>query len=719
MADYLKFLKSLRREALPGIDMREIWEGMSYIENENKPIVIKRALALKNILDNGAILIMPDELIVGSLSGLFTNKLPDNISKKDAIRYRKKSRETGRRDFLSNFDHCAVDYQNIVKEGLAGFSRRVEKRLGEVKTRKQKDFLLAVGITLSAARQFILRYANTCEKEAKISKKSRAAELIEIAKICRNIANKPPENFHEAIQLVWFIHLIFAVETRGAMALGRFDQYIFRFYENDIRNNRLNRRKALYLISHLWAKFEEPGIINPIQNICIGGVKENGEDAANELSYICLEATELVGTPKSNLSARLHDKTPEKFFEACAKVIRTGIGFPAVFNDEILIPALVKKGFSRKAARNYCLVGCIETFLQGKQPPWSDSRFNMLECVNLVLRNGADEFTGKQKGPRTGKPEKLKTYREFESAFVKQVESGVKRHVDGINAYKKKFSNEKYMDPFISAFTNDCIKRAKDINDGGARYPGFHGIACMGLGTTSDALAAIKKLVYEQKHITLKELIKALDVNFKGYEIMRQELLNHAPKYGNGEHYVDSIAKRVAEISCRAIHGYRTPDRGWYLPLMAANIQNISAGKEVGATPDGRFSRTPLSDAASPHFGRDWKGPTAIIESIANVDYTLVTGGTVVNMKFNPSVLKGDTGLMRLVTLLKVFVKKRLQEFQFNVTGTVVMKNAQKNPQQYRNLLVRVSGFSAFFIELSKEVQDDIIRRTEQGSVNF
>jgi formate C-acetyltransferase len=313
----------------------------------------------------------------------------------------------------------------------------------------------------------------------------------------------------------------------------------------------------------------------------------------------------------------------------------------------------------------------------------------------------------------------IKSYKQLERLYVSQIGADVKKHADEINAVKRNFPPAKYSDPFMSAFLQDCISRGKDMNDGGTIYPDFHGIAGMGLGTTADALAALKKLVFEQKRVSLPDLMAALSLNFTGHEIIRQELINHAPKFGNGDPYVDRIARWVAKVFCDAVHRHRTPGGGWHVPLMAANISNIYSGMEVGATPDGRPAKTPLSDAGSPHFGRDKKGPTAVIESLSNIDYTAVTGGTVVNMRFNPSVVKGEQGLNRLTALLKVFVKTRCQELQFNMTGSEIMKDAQKNPDNYRNLIVRVSGFSAYFNELSKEVQDDIISRTEHGSDNF
>jgi pyruvate formate-lyase/glycerol dehydratase family glycyl radical enzyme len=697
MADAIKFLAELRKARLKKHDLRPVWEGEAFVKFSDEPMAVRRARALKNVLENAGVCIRKDEKLFGSVSGCFADKLPFGYTKEKANKYIAAGNDAGKRDFLGNVDHSAPDYGELLFRGLHGMALSVRGQMDTKRPTDEFDFLSAVLITLEAASSYISKHAAFLSMEAKKTGGIRGKELLRSAKICEKIAFDIPGSFEEAVQLVCFIHLIFAIEGRGAMALGRFDQYFFPFYKKDINSGKLTRKGALELVKHFWAKLEEPGINNPVQNICIGGFTPDGKDATNELSYICLKATSIMQTPRSNLSARLHDSSSGEFIKACARVIRTGVGFPAIFNDEVLVPALIKKGVSVKDARDLCFVGCVETFVSGKQPPWSDSRFNILECVNKALRR------------------KPPTFKKLEAQFEKEVMQGVKEHAAGINAYKAKFPSSKYMDPFLSAFIKDCVKKGRDMNNGGTRYPDAHGIAGMGLGTTADALAAVKKLVYEEKRISIPELIRALDADFAGYEDMRQELLNKAPKYGNNDPVADRLAARVTEIFCKAVHPMRTNNGGWYFPLMGSNVANIPAGKEVGATPDGRKAFTPLSDSASPHFGRDRLGPTAVINSISHVDYTGVTGGTVVNMKFSPDVFAGEDGLQRFATLLSVFIKKRGMEVQFNMTGAKVMKDAQKNPEKYMDLIVRVSGFSALFTELAREVQDDIIGRTEHG----
>ena len=420
-----------------------------------------------------------------------------------------------------------------------------------------------------------------------------------------------------------------------------------------------------------------------------------------------------MGTPRSNLSARLCARTPDAFYAACCRVIKTGIGFPALFNDEVLVPALVSLGIPLEDARDYAMVGCIETYLPGQMPPWSDSRVNLLRCVDRVLRNGRDGLDCEQRGLPTGEPETLTTFEAFMAAYARQVEHMVAAHCEEINARKRAVNGEEYTSPFLSAFIHDCVERGLDVNMGGARYPDFHGPAGMALGSTADALAAIRRFVYDRHLLTWAELLAALDANYQGYEPLRLRLLNGAPKYGNDDPYVDGIAAEVVRLFTSAVLKQRTPMGGRHVPLMAANISNIPAGKEVGATPDGRRALEPVSDAASPTFGRDHQGPTAVIASLTRVDYRPVVGGTVVNMKFSPHTLDGEEGTLILRSLVQTYFRQGGMQLQCNVTGRETLEAARRNPEAYRDLVVRVSGFSALYVTLDDAVQRDILARTE------
>ncbi|HOF87907.1 MAG TPA: pyruvate formate lyase family protein, partial [Armatimonadota bacterium] len=451
-----------------------------------------------------------------------------------------------------------------------------------------------------------------------------------------------------------------------------------------------------------------------IQNIALGGVDAEGNDAVNDVTYLCLEACKRIGQPGGNVTARVSGAAPADYLKKCGEVIRTGIGFPAMFNDEVEIPALLACGYPLEDARNYCFVGCIEVYVPGRHAPWSDSRFNLPRCVNLALWDGYDTVLERQVGPHTGAAE---SWPAFEAAFLAQMHAGLAEHIAALNAVKQAADAraEELTSPLLSAFFDDCIARGMDIAAGGARYPANHGVACMGIGTTADALMAIKRFVFAEGRFTLEEMRRMLAANFAGYEAERRLLLGGAPKYGNDDPEVDAIAAEVAERFGKACLGYRTPRGGQYWSLMAANVSNIHAGKEVGATADGRLAFTPLSDAASPSFGRDRQGPTAVARSVAKLDYRWHPGGNVINMKFHPSALAGDVGLTALAALIRTCFELGGIQLQFNTTDRALLKDAMTNPEAYGDLVVRVSGFSAYFTRLDREVQEDILARTEHG----
>ena len=421
-----------------------------------------------------------------------------------------------------------------------------------------------------------------------------------------------------------------------------------------------------------------------------------------------------IGQPGGNLTARISNGTPEAFLAKCVEVIGTGIGFPALFNDDLEIAALTDRGVPLEEARDYCFVGCIEVHLPGRQAPWSDSRFNLLRCVNLALRNGYDDVTRRQAGPDTGEPA---TWMAFLEAYLLQMRTGLQHHIRQIQAVQEQAEvrAEELTSPLMSALVADCLARGQDQCAGGARFPANHGVAGMGIGVTADALAAIKRFVYDHPRFTLTTLHAMLDANFAGYDEERSLLLHGAPKYGNDDTEVDAIAVQVTRAFAEECLRYSTPRGGYFAGLMAANVQNISGGREVSATADGRLAFQPLSDAASPTFGRDLDGPTAVIKSIAKLDYRLLPAGNVVNMKFHPSALAGEAGCAGLAALIRTCFHLGGIQLQFNTTDRAVLRDAMAHPEQYRHLVVRVSGFSAHFTGLDQAVQEDILARTEHA----
>ncbi|MBM3494358.1 MAG: glycyl radical protein, partial [Armatimonadetes bacterium] len=488
-------------------------------------------------------------------------------------------------------------------------------------------------------------------------------------------------------------------------------QYLHPFYVQDLRKGVLDGDGALLLLEHLFAKLADRG---DIQNVCVGGLTPDGEDATNELSFLCVEAVKRIARPGGNLTARIHARTPMDFLRACADCMRGGSGFPAVYNDEVEVPALIAQGYAPEDARDYCFVGCIEAFIPGKQAPWADSRFNLLRCVDLALRQGRDGLSGAMLGPETPRPRDWDALR---AAFSEQVRAGVEAHTDWVNAAEQDADThaDDLTSPLLSALTSDCIERGLDVNNGGALYPANHGIAGMGIGSVADALMAVKRLVYDTQRYDLDDLIGMLDCDFAGFEQDRARLLQDAPKYGNDEGEVDAIAANAAEVFCREVLRHRTPSGGRFWGLMAANVQNVSAGMEVGATPDGRRAREPVSDAASPSFGRDRHGPTAFVRSVATLDYALAPGGNVVNMKLHPSAVSGESGLNALAALIRTCFDLGGVQLQFNTIGRETLLDAMEHPERHADLVVRVSGFSAYFTRLDPAVQRDVLARTEHA----
>ena len=581
------------------------------------------------------------------------------------------------RTFRVGTNHTIPDYNEIVSQGLGGFIQRAETAFNVDPTPYREAML----ISLKAVSDYMLRaseFAHPFNPEC--------------AKRLKNVATDRPETFAEAVQLVMTIHDFLLADNGAHNALGRIDQYLHPVYIAD----ETGRDTALEALCHLMAVV---GRYGEITNITIGGVGSDGSNAENELSFLLLKAVERVKSPSTNLSARLHKKSSEAFIRACVELISTGIGFPAVFNDHVNIPMLVSFGIPLKATRTYGLVGCVETVVPGRQVPWSDGRFNMPEIFCAVIK----------------RLETFKTYEDLWKELTEQIAENLEKYRTGYCAALEAFPPKEYPMPLLSALTGDCMARGRDVNDGGAEFPRFHGIGMMGLGTLADSLSVVKKLVFEEQRIPAKELMNALEANFEGYEALRQICINHAPKYGNDEPYVDDIARKIVETLGDLTASLRLPDGGRLQSCMASNTANVAAGAITPATPDGRRAGTPLSDAASPSCGQDREGPTAFVNSIVKPNYTM-NNCTVVNMRFSPDQFKGEKGINCMVALLNQFIRSEGHEMQFNVTDNTVLEQAMANPEAYGDLIVRVSGFSAFFVDLAPGVQRDILRRHVHGA---
>lgn len=665
-------------------DLRPYWRAQAFAQYAEQPEPIVRAHALAQVLDSASLHRYPGERMAGSLAGFYTDTLPDAISEDAYVQALAAHDARGQRWFWTNWDHSVADYRTLMAIGIGGYLARAHAALQTHTAPSETAFLQGVIITLEALSRYALRQADA----------ARQAGGEELAAVLAHIALAPPTTLHEALQLTWLVLMAFVSEGRYAMALGRLDQYTYAFYEQDVAAGRITRAEALDLLCHLWAKVEELG---EVTNICIGGLTPEGDDATNEMSYLCLEATARVLSPHTNLSARFHDGSPERFHRACFETIRTGVGFPAIFNDHVLLPGLEEIGIPPEVARDYCMVGCIETMLSGRQQAWSDCSFNTPQCLERALRRLQTE--------------PVRSYARLVELFQDDMRATLAAHLAKVDEQAVSCPPERFPDPFLSALTRDCIGRARDINDGGAEYQRFFGVAIMGVATLADSFAAVKRLVFEEGAVEYERLMAALESDFAHDDALRLLLLNRPPKYGNDDPYVDEIAAWVVSWCADEVLRHHVRGGGRYVAAFGSNVWNIAAGKEVGATPDGRRAGTPLSDAASPHFGRDLHGPTAVLQSVSRPDYHRVLTGSVINMKFEPEYFQGDEGAQRFAAFTHFFVQQRIPELQFNFTGNELLLAAQQHPEHYPHLVVRVSGFSAYFNRLTPEVQHDIIRR--------
>ncbi|MGI5923644.1 MAG: pyruvate formate lyase family protein [Lentisphaeria bacterium] len=686
--------RALRELYRPGqgekIDLGLYYRGC-YYRDHPREVGVSEALYRMHALQHMAAMlpcvIRDDDELAGEPTFLL-HALPTDISEDEYRQALTAHAEHPNRDFRRGGNHVVIDFPGVLAAGFAGYRRRVESERRRERPSSEKDYLRAMLAGLDAVETFFQRHASA----------AREAGRADLAERLDWLSSRPPRNMHDAMQLIWLLFLFLRTECRAANGFGRIDQYLWPFYDAGRRD------EILTLFCHLWTKIESlhqsPNSQSSVTNIAIGGLTPAGDNAENELSYIALEATTAVRSPSTNLSARFHDGSSERYHRACARCIMSGIGFPAIFNDEVNVPSLHELGIPLESARDYCLVGCIESHIPGCQTGWSDSfTENTMLCLERAW----------QRLPRS--------YDELWDNFRQEVEQSIQSSVDWYNQQLAEQPPERVPDVMLSLFTRDCITRGLDVNAGGALYPRWHGFGLRGLASIADSLAAIKKVVFEDGLLSMEQLLTILAKNFDGYENERQLLLRHAPKFGNDDPYVDNIAREVADLYCRTVLAHKTIDGGRFLPLIASNIRNIAAGREVGASPDGRFAHTPLSTACSPFFGNDVSGPTAFFASVASLDFSLSKGGTVVNARFDPASFAGEEGLERMVVFTKAFVRRRIQEMQFNFNNNAELEDALQNPDKYQNLVVRVSGFSAYFVYLDPMVQRDVIRRRAHGHV--
>jgi pyruvate formate-lyase/glycerol dehydratase family glycyl radical enzyme len=633
--------------------------------------------------------------------------------------------------YFNGVGHISVDYAKVLSNGLNGIIAEAKAELAKLNVANPADlekmhFLNAVVIANEAVISFAARFATEAERLAqKEQDPARKAELQEIARICRNVPGNPAETFWEAIQSFWFIQLVLQLESNGhSISPMRFDQYMYPFL---VKDTAITAAKAQELLDLLYIKFSEINKVRDegstkafggypmFQNLIVGGVDRSGEDATNELSFMCLQATANTKLYQPSISIRIHLGTPPALYKKAAEVSRIGLGMPAYYNDRFIIPGLLSRGLTRDDARDYGIIGCVEPQVAGKTEGWHDAAFfNMAKVLELALNDGVEPSTGKQVGLKTGDLTSFNTFDDVMAAYSKQMVHFVNLLVISDNAVDIAHGKRTPL-PFLSSLVEDCIGKGKSLQEGGAHY-NFTGPQGVGVGNVGDSLTAIKKLVFDDKAVTLADLKKGLDTNFEGVEMenLRQMLLNRAPKYGNDDSMADEIAREGALIYCREVEKYTNPRGGCFQPGLYPVSANVPFGSLVGATPDGRKAGTPLADGVSPVSGMDHAGPTASVKSVAHLDHVIASNGTLLNMKFHPNALKDDRGIQNLVGVTETFFNGGGTHIQYNVVSGDMLKDAQKNPDKYQGMVVRVAGYSAFFTSLDKAIQDDIIARTEQ-----
>ena len=630
--------------------------------------------------------------------------------------------------------HTVLD-DKIYKKGLVDFKRDITKSIQNLNFLKDADAckkeqeLRAMEIAADALIRYAERHANLARRLAKREKNTkRRRELEKIASVCAHVPAQAPRDFWEALQCYWFIHLGVIIELNpwDAFNPGRLDQHLYPFYMKGLEDDTLTKEEAKELLQALWIKFnnqpappkvgvtaEESCTYTDFVLINTGGVKADGSDAVNELSYLILDVIEEMRLTQPSSMVQISKKTPDIFLKRAVEIIRTGFGQPSIFNTDEIIQELLRQGKLVEDARNGGASGCVETGAFGKESYILTGYFNMPKILEITLNNGIDPRTGKKIGLETGDPLEFNSFEELFQAFRKQLNYFVDIKIKGNNIIERLYA-ENLPVPFLSLLISDCIAKGKDYNDGGARYNTNY-IQGVGLGTATDSLTALKYNIFEERLITMKKMLDILRTNYEGQESLRQRLLNKTPKYGNDENYADQVMKDIFEAYFEAIDGKPNTKGGCYRINLLPTTVHIYFGKAVGATPDGRKAEEPLSEGVSPVQGADRKGPTAVIKSVAKIDHVR-TGGTLLNQKFTPQLLADEIGMSKLAQLIRTFFKLDGHHIQFNVVSSNILRDAQKHPEKYRDLIVRVAGYSDYFVDLSLDLQNEIIKRTEQAS---
>ena len=631
--------------------------------------------------------------------------------------------------------HTTLDGK-FYQKGLLAFKAEIAEALhaldflNDSEATPKREELTAMGIACDAVMRFAERHAERAEQMAAAETcPQRKAELLLIAATCRRVPAQAPRDFREALQMYWFMHLGTITELNGwdAMNPGHLDRYFYPFYQRDLAQGVLTREGAKEQLQCFWIKFnnhpappkvgvtaEESGTYNDFTNINLGGILPDGSDGVNELSYLMLEVIDEIHLLQPQANIQLSRKNPDRFMKAASEVIRKGYGYPSVFNADGVVEQMVRCGKRIEDAREGGTSGCVETGAFGKEAYVLTGYLNTPKILELALNNGRDPRTGRQLGIETGDPRQLDSLEAVFAAFEKQLRHIVDLKMAG-NLFIEKMYATEMPAVFLSVLIDDCIRKGKDYNAGGARYNTSY-IQCVGIGTITDSLSAISKHVFNTHGITLGQLTEALAADFAGQEPLRMTLLNKTPRYGNDDDEADGLMKRVFDMLYAAIDGRPNLRGGHYHIDMLPTTCHVYFGSVLGASPDGRKAGTPVSEGISPVQGADRQGPTAVIKSAGKMDQ-LRTGGTLLNMKFLPGTLRGQEGIDKLTQLVRSYFRMDGHHIQFNVVDADTLRQAQQRPQEHRDLIVRVAGYSDYFCDLGRELQDEIISRTAQGEI--
>ena len=637
--------------------------------------------------------------------------------------------------------HLAADYETLLKTGLKGYEERTRKLKDQLdlcvpENIDKYQFYKAVLIVIDAVKTFAKRFSDLAKEKAENAEGKRKEELLEISRICLKVPYEPAETFKEALQSTWFIQLILQIESNGhSLSYGRFDQYMYPYYKHDIDNKLITEDEALELLTNLWIKtltinkvrsqshtFSSAG--SPMyQNVTIGGQTTDKKDAVNELSYLILKSVAQTRLPQPNLTVRYHKNLDKKFMDECIEVMKLGTGMPAFNNDEVIIPSFIEKGVKEEDAYNYSAIGCVETAVPGK---WGYrctgmSYMNFPRILLIAMNNGIDLTSGKRFVEECGYFKDMTSFQQLKDAWDKVVRKLTRMSVIVENSIDLALERD-VPDVLCSALTEDCIGRGKTIKEGGAVYDFISGLQ-VGIANMADSLAAIKKLVFEEKKITPEQLWNAIIDDFTSEESQKiqQMLINESPKYGNDDDYVDNLVVEAYDSYIDEMKKYpntrygRGPIGGIRYAGTSSISANVGQGYGTMATPDGRKARTPLAEGCSPAHSMDKNGPTAVFKTVSKLPTHEITGGVLLNQKVTPQMLSTEENKMKLEMMIRTFFN-RLEGYhvQYNVVSRDTLIDAQLHPEKHRDLIVRVAGYSAFFNVLSKATQDDIIERTEQ-----